>query len=203
MTLVDPIDTSSSENEPPSCNPSSYSIESKDQQQSPLPSFVRCDKSEIVKRVLRCKLSKMRHLVLSKVIDSAYLETHLFPKLVHLFDPQPIIYNGGIANIRNWKISCYLEVMDGGVPTTEPNMALLELFRDLLDACNDLFLFWYRQQHACNHHDHNNNSAAPVIRSCRRLMTFITRYTPAPGEQALLKVGARNSELQRYCLAKR
>jgi hypothetical protein len=166
-------------------------IKIEQQQQPQLPkSFVRCKKGEIAKCVLRCKLSKLRHLVLPEAIDSEYLDS-LFPKLVELFDPQPVVYNGGIANIRNWKISCYLEVMDGGIPTAEPNVPLLELFRDLLDACNDLFLFWYRQQHACNYHrgdDNDKNASPPVIQSCRRLMTFITRYTPAPGEQALLKV---------------
>jgi hypothetical protein len=186
-------ESSTEENDPPSSSSVWDKVTGKNviqiqEQPHHLPGFIRCKKSDIAKRVLRCKLSKKRHLVLPKAIDSEYLDS-LFPKLVELFDPQPVIYNGGIANIRNWKISCYLEVMDGGIPTTKPNGPLLELFRDLLEACNDLFLYWYRQQHACNHPSENNkNSYKPPIQSCRRLMTFITRYTPAPGEQALLKV---------------
>ena len=58
----------------------------------------------------------MRHFVVSKAISAAYLD-YLFPKMLTLFSPQKVIYNGGIANVKEWKISCYLEVMDGGVPT--------------------------------------------------------------------------------------
>lgn len=143
--------------------------------------FVRSSvKSEINKQVLRCKLAKRRHLILKEAIKPSYLES-LFPDLVRLFEPQTVTYNGGIARIKEWRISCYLEVMDGGVPTASPNLKLLDLFSPLLSVCNDLFLHWYRQQHACN----TNRTDAT---SCKRLMTFVTRYTPAPGEQALLKV---------------
>lgn len=159
--------------------------------------FVRDDaKVEICKQVLRCKLAKRRHLVLKEAIDPLYLDS-LFPTLLKLFDPQHVTYNGGVANVKDWKISCYLEVMDGGLPTTHPNLELLSLFRPLLSACDGLFLHWYRQQHACNPvrlltttTPATDTAAVGATRSCRRLMTFITRYTPAPGEQALLKVRA-------------
>ena len=112
--------------------------------------------------------------------------------LLKLFDPQKVTYNGGIANIKEWKISCYLEVMDGGVPTANPNTDLLRLFTPLLDECNNLFLYWYRQKSACNTSKFSSTVKKGNIK-CSRLMTFITRYTPAPGEQALLKV--RSSRL--------
>jgi hypothetical protein len=139
-------------------------------------------RKEIPKRVLRQKLSKLRHLVLTKAIDPDYLDS-IFPALLEFFDPQIVTYNGGIAKITEWKISCYLEVMDGGVPTANPNIPLAQVFAPLLDTCNSLFLEWYRQQHSCNRPSSKSNP-----KSCKRLMTFITRYTPAPGEQALLKV---------------
>ena len=109
-----------------------------------------------------------------------YLDS-LFPKLLEQFRPQTVTYNGGIAKVPRWKISCYLEVMDGGVPCTTPALDLLETFRPCLEVCNDLFLHWYRQQHACS-------SIGSDVSGCRRLMTFITRDTPYPGEEALLKV---------------
>lgn len=137
-------------------------------------------KEEIAKQVVRKKLAKMRHLVLKEAISTEYLDS-LFPALLEHFKPQTVVYNGGIANIKEWKISCYLEVMEGGVPTTEPSVELLQLFQPLLDSCNDLFLYWFRQKSACN------RVPAKKDASCSRLMTFITRYTPAPGEQALLK----------------
>lgn len=137
---------------------------------------------EINKQVLRQKLNKLRHLVIPQGINPDYLDS-LFPKLLEDFHPQTVHYNGGIANVKEWKISCYLEVMEGGIPCTNPNLKLLALFRPLLDVCNDLFLDWYRQQHACN-----VQRNCKVERTCQRLMTFVTRYTPAPGEQALLKV---------------
>lgn len=150
--------------------------------------------TEICKQVVRCKLAKRRHLVIKEAIDPIYLDS-IFPSLLNLFEPQHVTYNGGVANVKDWKISCYLEVMDGGVPTTHPNLELKALFLPILSACNDLFLHWYRQQHSCNTNNNtlarrntnNSNDNDPTI-TCRRLMTFITRYTPAPGEQALLKV---------------
>ena len=137
--------------------------------------------TEIPRLVLRKKLAKMRHLVIEKAISPSYLD-HLFPKMLELFDPQTVIYNGGIAKIKEWKISCYLEVMDGGVPCTNPNIALLNVCRDLLDNCNLLFATWYRQQHPLSG---GKNGTNPKV---KRIMTFITRYTAAPNEQALLKV---------------
>jgi hypothetical protein len=76
--------------------------------------------------------------------------------------------------------------MQGGIPCTNPNTALLNVFTPLLDTCNDLFVHWYRQQHACNRPSTNFSSSNKEIQ-VKRLMTFITRYTPNPGEQALLK----------------
>jgi hypothetical protein len=137
-------------------------------------------KKEISQLVIRSKLKKRRHLVLSKVIDDEYLQS-LFPKLLQYFSPQPVQYNGGRANIQNWKISCYLEVMSHGIPTAEPNLLLLHHFTPLLHVCDSLFLFWYQQQHSCP-------ATLRDSMRCRRLMTFITRYTSAPNEQALLKV---------------
>ncbi|GMI60723.1 hypothetical protein ScalyP_jg5623, partial [Parmales sp. scaly parma] len=51
----------------------------------------------------------MRHLNLAKAISPAYLDT-LMPTIISLFDPQQVRYNGGVANVKDWKISCYLEV---------------------------------------------------------------------------------------------
>jgi hypothetical protein len=148
------------------------------------PSFVREGlQKEIVRSVVRQKLRKQRHLVCEKAISAEYLD-ELFPRLLELFQPQTVIYNGGIAKVPKWKISCYLEVMEGGVPTTEPNTKLKDHFLPLLSACDDIFLYWYRQQHACN----NKTPGQQPAQNCHRLMTFITRYTPNPGEEALLKV---------------
>jgi hypothetical protein len=144
---------------------------------------------EICKGVIRCKLMKLRHLIIKEGINPLYLK-EIFPAILRDFKPQHVTYNGGIANITTWKISCYLEVMDHGIPTTEPNLLLKEHCLPLLNKCNDLFLFWYQQQHK-NSIQSRVGSTGSTITSirCRRLMTFITRYTPAPNEQALLKVG--------------
>lgn len=138
--------------------------------------------NEIPRLVLRKKLAKMRHLVIPKGISPYYLD-ELFPKILQLFKPQTVRYNGGVANIPEWKISCYLEVMPGGIPCTNPNVELRAACVDLLDSCDTLFAHWYRQQHSCN----KGNATAPKTLKVSRLMTFITRYTPAPNEQALLK----------------
>jgi hypothetical protein len=172
-------------------------------------SFVRPNlASEITKQVIRKKLVKQRHLVIEKAIDPAYLDS-LFPQILQLFKPQTVYYNGGVAKVPEWKISCYLEVMNGGIPTTKPNLELCDLLKPLLEQCNLLFLHWYKQQHACNTKnlrrrqspaeqqpcekansnsaDSNHHQQPTDTITCHRLMTFITRYTPAPGEQALLK----------------
>lgn len=137
---------------------------------------------EISKQVLRHKLQKLRHLVIKGAISEDYLDKEIFPKLLDLFDPQTVVYNGGIANVKEWKISCYLEVMEGGVPCTNPHLGLLKVFLPLLETCDDQFMLWYKQQHSCN-----SSRTTQKKRTCKRLMTFVTRYTPAPGEQALLK----------------
>lgn len=72
--------------------------------------------------------------------------------------------------------------MEGGIPCTNPHAELKAIFEPLLNTCNDLFRTWYRQQHACN-----KNVLSNTTFQVKRLMTFITRYTPDPGEQALLK----------------
>jgi len=142
----------------------------------------------ITKGVVRAKLSKRRHLVIPRAISPEYLDELMPPIVNGLFEPQTVTYNGGVANIKNWKISCYLEVMPGGVPCTNPHEQLKRHCLELLETCNALFANWYRQQHACNDPttskyktDENDN---PIV---SRLMTFITRYTPAPDENALLK----------------
>jgi len=133
--------------------------------------------------VIRKKLAKMRHLNLAKAISPAYLDT-LMPTIISLFDPQQVRYNGGVANVKDWKISCYLEVMDGGVPCTNPSVPLLDYCTPLLSMCDELFREWYRQQHTCNKPGEKLRTEKYQL---KRVMTFITRYTPAPGEQALLK----------------
>jgi hypothetical protein len=161
-------------------------------------SFVRSNiKKEICQQVIRQKLLKRRHLVISKLFDTNYLHT-LFPTLLQHFCPQSVQYNGGLAQITTWKISCYLEVMADGIPTAQPNLVLRQHFLPLLDVCNALFLFWYQQQHSCNHkktsilppstNTTTTTTTTTTTMRCRRLMTFITRYTAAPNEQALLKV---------------
>ena len=160
-------------------------------ERSKLPEFVRSNVlPDISRQVVRRKLAKQRHAVIEKAVDPSYLDS-LFPDMLRLFNPQTVYYNGGIAQVPEWKISCYLEVMPGGVPTTEPNVELLQHFTPLLNACNELFAFWYQQQHACNHKNTASSSSSSLKKGtfqCHRLMTFITRYTPQPGEQALLKV---------------
>lgn len=135
---------------------------------------------EITKGVIRKKLAKQRHLVIEKCINTNYLDS-LFPQILQNFQPQTVTYNGGIAKATEWKNSCYLEVMEGGVPCTNPNEKLKSICMPLLNECNDVFKVWYKQQHACN-------GKVKEDIAVHRLMTFITRYTKIPGEQpGLLK----------------
>jgi hypothetical protein len=125
----------------------------------------------------------MRHLVVKEAIKPSYLDD-LMPKIIEKFWPQQVVYNGGVANVKNWKISCYLEVMEGGVPCTNPCLPLLDDCSELLDAVDALFTHWYKQQHACNKPGQPKREEPYKI---KRVMNFITRYTPNPNEQALLK----------------
>jgi hypothetical protein len=135
---------------------------------------------QITKGVVRAKLNKRRHLVIPGAISSSYLDELMPPIVTDLFQPQTVTYNGGIANIKEWKISCYLEVMPGGIPCTNPHEGLKNHCSELLETCNRLFATWYKQQHACNDVTKTNNykvdeEGNPIV---HRLMTFITRYTP-------------------------
>ena len=144
--------------------------------------------TQIIKGVVRAKLNKRRHLVIPGAISPSYLDQLMPPIVSDLFQPQTVTYNGGIANITEWKISCYLEVMEGGIPCTNPHEGLKNHCWELLDTCNKLFASWYRQQHACNDVTTStykvDEEGNPIV---SRLMTFITRYTPAPDQNALLK----------------
>jgi len=81
----------------------------------------------------------MRHLVVKGAIDPMYLD-ELFPIIKDNFSPQEVHYNGGVAKVKDWRISCYLEVMDGGVPCTNPNLDLLSVCTPLLESCDDMFI---------------------------------------------------------------
>ena len=150
------------------------------------PNIIACPdeiNQRIAKGVLRAKLSKRRHLVVPKAISPAYLDRLMPPVVTSLFEPQSITYNGGVANVKNWRISCYLEVMEGGTPCTNPHEGLRSHFWDLLDTCNALFATWYRQQHACNGGPSGISKDRQTNIKVSRLMTFVTRYTPAPDER--------------------
>ena len=180
--------TEDSQNDPPVCTETTEKNSSSPA--APVASFVRpAALAEINRQVIRRKLARQRHCIIPQAIDPKYLQHTIFPQLLQLFQPQTVHYNGGIAHVPRWKISCYLEVLPGGIPTAEPHLELLAVFEPLLDACNDLFRHWYRQQHACNQPSSKNNHKDATLQ-CRRLMTFVTRYTPNPGEEALLKVRA-------------
>ncbi|GMH46311.1 hypothetical protein TrRE_jg2090, partial [Triparma retinervis] len=126
---------------------------------------------EISKGVLRKKLAKMRHLVVKEAIKPSYLDS-LMPKIIEKFWPQQVVYNGGVANVKNWKISCYLEVMEGGVPCTNPCLPMLDDCSELLDAVDAAFTHWYKQQHACNKPGVPKREEPYKI---KRVMNFITR----------------------------
>jgi len=134
-------------------------------------------RKHIITSVIRMKLAKMRHLVVKGLFSHVYLQS-LFPEIIRNFNSQHVMYNGGVAKVSSWKISSYLEVMNGCVPTTSPNLSLLETCRPLLKMCDDVFAVWYQQQHPRS----NQHEA-----TFKRIMTFITRYTPLPGEDSLLK----------------
>eukprot|EP00815_Leptocylindrus_aporus_P003445 CAMPEP_0116053972 /NCGR_PEP_ID=MMETSP0322-20121206/2511_1 /TAXON_ID=163516 /ORGANISM="Leptocylindrus danicus var. apora, Strain B651" /LENGTH=82 /DNA_ID=CAMNT_0003537249 /DNA_START=261 /DNA_END=506 /DNA_ORIENTATION=+ len=72
--------------------------------------------------------------------------------------------------------------MPGGLPCPNPNVKLCMECQPLLNACNDIFYEWYVQQHPAV-----KNLSKRKRLGVERLMTFVTRYTAAPGEQALLK----------------
>lgn len=187
---------------------------------------------EITRGVIRAKLAKMRHLVIQRGIQPAYLDG-IMPAIIENFHPQTVTYNGGIAKVKEWKLSCYMEVMEGGVPCADPDLSMLDICLPLLECCDDLFASWYRQQHSCNDAARrrkihvatktkgndgegvlgeeniangerqastglggNNEKATQKQQETqstndgikvKRLMTFITRYTAAPNENALLK----------------
>mmetsp|Transcript_13569 Transcript_13569/g.27035 ORF Transcript_13569/g.27035 Transcript_13569/m.27035 type:complete len:284 (-) Transcript_13569:30-881(-) len=171
---------------------------------------------QITRGVLKSKFSARRHLVLPQAICPAYLKK-IMPAIMENFAPQRVRYNGGIGAVPEWKISCYLEVMDGGIPTADPHTPLLTICAPLLGTVDDLFRHWYEQQNhrripvlrrmrsganALPKSSTPEETAGPVGDSSKchatadgthrrirltRLMTFITRYASFPGETALLK----------------
>ena len=113
---------------------------------------------QITKGVVRAKLSKRRHLVIPAAISPAYLDT-LMPEIVtNLFQPQTVKYNGGVANITNWKISCYLEVMDGGIPWKVLfHLACIFICLFLQTSCTN------KSYHHLFRHHNRDNAHLPVL----------------------------------------
>eukprot|EP00587_Corethron_hystrix_P007119 CAMPEP_0113316928 /NCGR_PEP_ID=MMETSP0010_2-20120614/12021_1 /TAXON_ID=216773 ORGANISM="Corethron hystrix, Strain 308" /NCGR_SAMPLE_ID=MMETSP0010_2 /ASSEMBLY_ACC=CAM_ASM_000155 /LENGTH=248 /DNA_ID=CAMNT_0000173769 /DNA_START=119 /DNA_END=862 /DNA_ORIENTATION=+ /assembly_acc=CAM_ASM_000155 len=135
----------------------------------------------ITRGVMASKFSGRRHLVLPRAISPTYLLS-IMPLVIQNFSPQHVRYNGGVGSVPDWKISCYIDVMDGGVPTANPHFPLREVCLPLLGAVDDLFLHWYRQQ---NHRKMVVNGLRSDPR-VRRLMTFVTRYSARRTEDAAL-----------------
>jgi len=67
--------------------------------------------AEITKGVLRKKLSKMRHLCVEKAVSPEYLD-ELMPEILRQFQPQRVNYNGGVANIKEWKVRGREEIVE-------------------------------------------------------------------------------------------
>jgi len=134
--------------------------------------------ADITKGVIRKKLAKMRHLCVTNAVLPSYLDT-LMPDILRLFRPQVVNYNGGVANIKEWKISCYLEVMDGGVPCTNPHLPLLDLCTPLLHACDAMFIDWYKQQRELMRRSPPVHTLRVVHTSCVVHTSSVAVLTPA------------------------
>jgi hypothetical protein len=225
MELVEPTGESEQQMDPSNYGPSTSLgiLTNKPESTSTRATCTRTVKDgiakEITRGVIRAKLAKMRHLVVQRGIQPAYLDS-IMPAIINNFNPQTVTYNGGVAKVKEWKLSCYMEVMEGGVPCADPDLKMLGICLPLLECCDDLFASWYRQQHSCNDagrrmtptknggkgeenvangeqrvwavNDDEKGCKKGQVQvtdgiKVKRLMSFITRYTAAPNENALLK----------------
>ena len=93
----------------------------------------------------RKKLKRLRHAAVRQAIDGAWLQEKL-ESMVKAYVQQTLDYGPRSRYGANWKISCYLVVMEKWKPKIEAHAPMVEVFGDVMYRCLFTFEQWYASQ---------------------------------------------------------
>jgi len=117
---------------------------------------------------------RLRHELVPGVLPRAQLEL-LLPSMKEAYVQQPLDYGRNSRYGDEWKISCYLVVMEKWKPNIMPHAPMVACMTPTMDACTAAYSRWY-----CGVH-----SLATV--SVQVMNAFVTRYRPIHNEDQLKK----------------
>jgi hypothetical protein len=133
---------------------------------------------ETVAALNRHKLLALRHKAVPRAIDPAALEQK-FEAIRAAFAPQQVDYANTAYGKNHWKLSCFMEYTNGvaaGAVDLAAGAPMLGVLRDVLAACDAVFLPWWETLHP---------RPRDATRQLVRMQSFVTRYRPSPDETHL------------------
>lgn len=116
------------------------------------------------------------HELLRHTIDPKRLD-RLFPDIKASYVQQPLDYGRNSRYGDNWRISCYLVVMENWKPKIMPHEPMLHCLSDVMYECVAKFEKWYSLLRGYR----------PGVVSFSVMNAFVTRYRPIHGEDELKK----------------
>jgi len=122
----------------------------------------------------RSLASTMRHFLLRQGITSAKL-VELFPSMKAAYLQQPLDYGRNSRYGSNWRISCYLVVMENWKPKIDVHQPMVDCMEGVMHECIGCFERWYCELKRLE------SVKASVMNA------FVTRYKPVQDEDQLEK----------------
>eukprot|EP00434_Breviolum_minutum_P042080 symbB.v1.2.037438.t1/scaffold5434.1/size28417/1 len=116
------------------------------------------------------------HALKSAVIKPKRLQ-NLFPEIKNCYVQQPLDYGRNSRYGDDWRISCYLVVMENWKPKIMPHEPMLRCLGDVMNECVRSFETWY-----CS-----LKGFKPGSKPFSVMNAFVTRYRPLHGEDELKK----------------
>jgi len=111
-----------------------------------------------------------KHAIFKNAVSPKYLR-QIFPDMKRHWKPADLSY----GKYKRWNLSCYCEVWEGWTPKTPPHPPMAKTMEDTLSAAKEIFEKWYAER--------NGLEKVDVI----TMNSFVTRYSPAPGQDELGK----------------
>lgn len=116
------------------------------------------------------------HCLKPQVIKAKRLQD-LFPEIKESYVQQPLDYGRNSRYGDEWRISCYMVVMENWKPKIMPHEPMLRCLGDVMHECVKSFESWY-----CSLKGFKQGSKPFSV-----MNAFVTRYRPLHGEDELKK----------------
>lgn len=115
---------------------------------------------------------KLRHALVRGAIDGFWLTSKL-EAMIKAYAQQPLDYGPNSRYGANWKISCYLVVLEKWKPRITPHLPLVAVYGDVMDRCVAKYEEW---------HASFAEAKKATVMNC-----FLTRYDAAKDDENQLK----------------